>query len=388
MTNPLNPALEKLANGQSIVVQAIGDSTTAGQWDYVTITPANPYGWVGRLGNLLGDIFDANVNLAPYLPNGSTSGLHFYGSAESLRTTSRSGAPTIHVRNGGVGGARFADQNSFISNYGLLSDSSPDVIIIGQGLNDIFFGLRGSAFASAMQSFVGTVRSRCPDSTIIVTTQNRSLGTAPTSLYDPSFSALTTALTGNALSLNPPLQLSGTSGVWVLDTRQAYPIASLSSLLNLSDTVGGLHPNGTGYAAQAQFMFDQMVNKTLTIETYSLGTLSVGQPFVANLSASGIGLVTWSIQSGQLPTGLTLNTSTGSISGTPTSNGLYNFTVSASNRLSIASRTYSVSVQGITSPFVGNSTARFSQRLIGGTYYDTEHLVKQSGTFKNVVPRS
>jgi lysophospholipase L1-like esterase len=388
MTSPLDPALTKLASGQSIAIQTIGDSTTAGQWDYATITPANPYGWVGRLANLLGELFDANVDLVPYIPNGSASGSHSYGSTESLRTTSRSGAPTIHVRNGGVGGARFANQSTFISSYGLLSDSSPDIVIIGEGINDIFFGSRGAAFASAMQSFVGTVRSRCPDAPIVITTQNRSLGTSPSSLYDPSFSALTTALTGNPLSLNPPLQLSGTSGVWVLDTRQAYPIASLSSLLNLSDTVGGLHPNGSGYTAQAQFMFEQMVNETLTIETYSLGNPLVGQPFLTTLSASGIGLITWSIQSGQLPTGLTLNASTGSISGTPTSDGLYSFTVAATNRISITLRTYTGSVELLRIPFVGNSTARFSQRLIGGTYYETRHLVKQSGSFMSAVPRS
>jgi hypothetical protein len=53
--------------------------------------------------------------------------------------------------------------------------------------------------------------------------------------------------------------------------------------------------------------------------------------FAAYSSNSGISgqtnPVTWSITSGSLPTGLTLNTSTGNIHGTPTATGTFTFTL-------------------------------------------------------------
>ena len=66
----------------------------------------------------------------------------------------------------------------------------------------------------------------------------------------------------------------------------------------------------------------------LTITTTSLpnGTLNVS--YSATLAASGgTPPYTWSISSGSLPAGLSLNTSTGGISGTPTTTGTFNFTV-------------------------------------------------------------
>jgi hypothetical protein len=59
-----------------------------------------------------------------------------------------------------------------------------------------------------------------------------------------------------------------------------------------------------------------------SITTTSLASATVGSPYGANLVASG-GLTpySWSIASGSLPAGLSLNASTGAITGTPTSAG-------------------------------------------------------------------
>jgi len=68
----------------------------------------------------------------------------------------------------------------------------------------------------------------------------------------------------------------------------------------------------------------------LSVTTAYLATRPIGVPYSQTLTAAG-GLppYTWSIVSGSLPPGLTLNSSTGEISGTPTTSGKYSVTVLA-----------------------------------------------------------
>lgn len=71
---------------------------------------------------------------------------------------------------------------------------------------------------------------------------------------------------------------------------------------------------------------------TLSVSTASLPAAEVGKPYEAKLSASGgAGADTWSVASGSLPARLTLNQSTGVISGTPTSESASSFAVMVSN---------------------------------------------------------
>ena len=65
----------------------------------------------------------------------------------------------------------------------------------------------------------------------------------------------------------------------------------------------------------------------VTITTSSLPNGTVGTAYSATLSASGgTTPYTWSISAGSLPAGLTLNASTGAITGTPTTAGTFSFT--------------------------------------------------------------
>jgi uncharacterized repeat protein (TIGR01451 family) len=70
----------------------------------------------------------------------------------------------------------------------------------------------------------------------------------------------------------------------------------------------------------------------LAITTTSLPGGTVGTAYSATLAATGgTTPYTWSVSSGSLPMGLTLNASTGVISGTPTINGTSSFTVMATD---------------------------------------------------------
>ena len=59
-------------------------------------------------------------------------------------------------------------------------------------------------------------------------------------------------------------------------------------------------------------------------------TFRVGEAYSDGVSASGTGSMSYSVTSGSLPSGITLN-SDGTVTGTPTTKGAYSFTIQASN---------------------------------------------------------
>jgi hypothetical protein len=66
----------------------------------------------------------------------------------------------------------------------------------------------------------------------------------------------------------------------------------------------------------------------LSISTTTLSGAAVGASYQSQLAATGAwGVYAWSVTSGTLPAGLSLNTQTGAITGTPTAAGTFTFTV-------------------------------------------------------------
>jgi hypothetical protein len=68
---------------------------------------------------------------------------------------------------------------------------------------------------------------------------------------------------------------------------------------------------------------------TLTITPATLPTGFVSVPYSVTLTVAGTTVANWAVTAGALPAGLTLNSSTGVISGTPTSAGSSPFTITA-----------------------------------------------------------
>jgi len=79
-----------------------------------------------------------------------------------------------------------------------------------------------------------------------------------------------------------------------------------------------------------------------TVTTASLPGGMVGTAYTATLAATGDTPITWSIDSGSLPAGLTLAAATGVISGTPTAAGTATFTVKATNDAGDGTRALSI----------------------------------------------
>jgi len=102
----------------------------------------------------------------------------------------------------------------------------------------------------------------------------------------------------------------------------------------------------------------------LAITTTSLPAASVGVAYSATLNATGATPpYTWAVTGGSLPPGLSLNPTTGVISGTPTTPGTYHFTVQATDSATPAS-SVSVSLSITTAPVV--SSVYLNYGLPGG----------------------
>jgi uncharacterized repeat protein (TIGR01451 family) len=87
-----------------------------------------------------------------------------------------------------------------------------------------------------------------------------------------------------------------------------------------------------------------VVCPTITVNPASLPGGSVGTSYSQTVAGSPAGTYSYSVTSGALPTGLMLNGSTGAITGTPTTTGSFNFTITATAGSCSGSRTYTVAI--------------------------------------------
>ena len=108
---------------------------------------------------------------------------------------------------------------------------------------------------------------------------------------------------------------------------------------------------GTGnYCGKAEHYFTISENTAAapTITTSSLPDGKVGEAYSQTLTADGTTPITWNIIGGTLPESLTLNETTGKISGTPTADGTAKFTVKAENSAGSDTKELSIAITKAT----------------------------------------
>ena len=162
---------------------------------------------------------------------------------------------------------------------------------------------------------------------------------------EPALAITTTSFPDASISssYNEPVETVG--GIGALTFSIVLPgTGTLPQNLGLNPTTGII--SGTPTAPAGTFPFtvrvqdisgqqdtkDLSVRVTLTtppqITTTSLPGGTAGQPYNERVrSTGGIGQLAWSVSAGSLPPGLTLDPSSGTISGTPTRGGSFTFTV-------------------------------------------------------------
>lgn len=157
--------------------------------------------------------------------------------------------------------------------------------------------------------------------------------------------------------------------------------AGTKKLLDIAPTVAGygyvtvmkLNGAAVDYSAgkllsgsQADYVSWTYPTGTINITTASpLPGGTIGQPYSVTLAAAGAtGTVTWAVKSGStLPSWLTLDTGTGALSGTPTAEGTYAFTLTAS------SASYTPGEKEFTLTVVSGHTVSGGSGTYGGTGY-------------------
>lgn len=192
----------------------------------------------------------------------------------------------------------------------------------------------------------------------ISSTQSNAMGTTILTVTPPPLTVTPTTLPSGTVGTPYSQTLAATGGTppytWSLAQGSSLPTGlslSSSGIISGTPTTAGTSTfavsatdSGTPVQTAAQQLSltvnAQVGSTSLTIATTGLPDGVAGTPYAANLAAfGGTAPYTWSITSGTLPAGLSLDSQTGDITGTPTTANTSTLTVNVSGSASPAQTT-------------------------------------------------
>ncbi len=218
-------------------------------------------------------------------------------------------------------------------------------------------------------------------------------GLSITIVTPPAPTITTTSLPGGTVGTvySQTLQASGGTGTRVWSVTSG----SLPSNLSLAPTTGVIsgNPTSPGTSAFTVEVTDslslsdtQNLSITIaavpvppTITTPSLPGGTVGTPYSQPVQATGgTGALTWSISAGTLPPPLTIDPTSGVISGAPTTTGTFNFMVQAVDTVSLSdTKALSIIISG-SAPNI--TTATLPDGTVGTEYNQPLSATGGAGT--------
>lgn len=333
-------------NGYAIFYQASG-----GAWQlwptYVTGTSASI---TGLDGSTTYNFRVCAQNGVTYFNNGSNYGAnsnYYMGAAGTASATTQAAYAAPVFTNGlNIGttvrvGENWSDTMVASNTYAALGLSGTSyegiTLLPGQGINVInnTAYLVNPITAATSGTYTLRVRAYGPggqaDTTQTVSLRQALPEWTDTSLangtkgsgYSSTFAA-TNATSWNISGVPAGLSTSGTSGatVTVSGTPTVYGSQTITATPYQSD----------GDAGTTQYINFTINDSALTWSDQSISSSArKGTAYSDSVSATGGTTRTYALHSGSLPTGVTVNSSTGAISGTPTTYGTYTFVVRATN---------------------------------------------------------
>lgn len=207
------------------------------------------------------------------------------------------------------------------------------------------------------------------------------------SISAPALSITTATLPGGTLgtAYSQALAASGGAGAdtWSISSGSLPAGLTLSSAGVISGTPTGTVTGAINFTVKvtdSETPTAQSATKALSITistaplsvtTTSLPTGVVGSTYSATLAAAGgAGSYSWAVTTGSLPAGLTLNTSTGAITGTPTASSA-TFTVTVTDGETPTPQTATKQLTITVNPKLAITTSSLSAGVIGAAYSAT-----------------
>ena len=237
--------------------------------------------------------------------------------------------------------------------------------------------ISGTPSASGTSSFTVSVHdSSSPEQT---KTATLSITVAPTTLTITSGS-LAAGTSGTAYTAT----LAATGGTspytWALSsgTLPAGLTLSTGGVISGTPTASGtssfavsVHDSSSPEQTKSVTLSISIAAPPLSVTTSWLPNGTEGTEYTSTLTASGgTSPYTWSVSSGSLPAGITLSSSTGEITGSPTTSGTFTFTVTAKDNgspIQTASAPFKISIASSTASGPGTT---WYIRPDGGTRFD------------------
>ena len=363
-------------------------------------------GWmpIGNYSNRFKGVFDGNNKeiTGLYINTTSLQAIGLFGSVGGGGTVKNLGLVNVNISllsssQDCAGGVSGYNEGTILNCYstGVIIASSPGYALAGgvMGFND---GTVSNCYSTASVSSIvssatgssaaiaggvsgyneGTISNCYSTGMIIASSPDYALAGGVTGSNDGTVS--------NCAALNPKIDCSGyvkifgritgennktlTNNIGYNDMLNpngstTWSYKSLTNLDGLDITLASIHADGTlggrftsanGWTIQngkLPGLFGQTVDmpshlsipEPPTITTTTLPNGTVGTTYTATLTANGDAPITWEFTGGSLPAGLSLSNA-GTISGTPTTEGTFTFTVKATNTIGNATIGLSITI--------------------------------------------
>ncbi|HMZ20687.1 MAG TPA: putative Ig domain-containing protein, partial [Blastocatellia bacterium] len=193
------------------------------------------------------------------------------------------------------------------------------------------FTVTATGFGGCVQTLPVTLVVNCPTITLAPTSlPNATINAAyPTTLTATPSGAYSFAVTSGLLPPGLTLNSNGSFG----------GAPTQSGVFNFRVTA-------TGFGSCSGFRDYTLVVTcpTITLDATPLPNGTIGATYNQTRTASPAGSYSYAVSSGALPVGLTLNASTGALTGTPTTAGTFNFTITATAGACSGQQSYSLTI--------------------------------------------